>query len=143
MTMDNHDIVLVGHPYAPIGCGESLRCSYRALRSAAMRPGLLDVYGMNTPEADAAREFGGAMTKKLGRINVFHLNADEVDASLATLPASDLARSYNILYPNWSCRAFRPSGFPCSSVSTRYGRRRSSSPTRSRAISPSRSVTFR
>ncbi len=112
MTMDNHDIVLVGHPYAPIGCGESLRCSYRALRSVAMRPGLLDVYGMNAPEADAAREFGGAMTKKLGRINVFHLNADEVDASLATLPASDLARSYNILYPNWELSRFPSEWFP-------------------------------
>jgi glycosyltransferase involved in cell wall biosynthesis len=77
-----------------------------------MRPGLLDVYGMNTVEADASREFGGAMTKKLGRINVFHLNADEVDGSLATLLANDFERSYNILYPNWELSRFPSEWFP-------------------------------
>ncbi|WP_281852039.1 glycosyltransferase family 4 protein [Dyella sp. GSA-30] len=104
--MDTQEIVLVGHPYAAIGCGESLRCSYRALRSVALRPGLLDVYGLNQPEEDAAREFGPAMTKRLGHINVFHLNADEVDGSLATMSSADLSRGYNILYPNWELSKF-------------------------------------
>lgn len=99
-------IVLAGHPYAPIGCGESLRCSYRALRSVAVRPGLLDIYGYNEPELDAEREFGGALTRELGDVNIFHLNADEVTPALATLNARAMANSYNIIYPNWELSHF-------------------------------------
>lgn len=102
----NHgsDIVLIGHPFAPIGCGESLRCSYRAFRSVALAPLLLDVYGHFKPEPDAEREFAPALTDKLGRINVFHLNADEVDSALSLLRLP--ADSYNILYPNWELSHF-------------------------------------
>ena len=98
------DIVLIGHPFAPIGCGESLRCSYRAFRSVALAPRLLDVYGHFKPEHDAEREFGPALTDTLGRINVFHLNADEVDNALSLLKLP--ADSYNILYPNWELSHF-------------------------------------
>ncbi len=99
-------LVLVGHPYAPIGCGESLRCSYRALRSVAVRPGLLDVYSLNTPDPAAAAEFGQAMTRELGRVNVFHLNADEVAGALATLDMRAFESAYNIIYPNWELSNF-------------------------------------
>lgn len=99
-------LVLVGHPYAPIGCGESLRCSYRALRSVAVRPGLLDVYRLNEPDPAAAIEFGPAMTRELGHVNVFHLNADEVSGALATLDKRAFESSYNIIYPNWELSNF-------------------------------------
>jgi len=77
-----------------------------------MRPGLLDVYGLNPPEPDAAREFGPALTHRLGRINVFHLNADEVEGSLATLDPSQLSSGYNILYPNWELSRFPDEWLP-------------------------------
>lgn len=98
------DIVLIGHPFAPIGCGESLRCSYRAFRSVALSPGLLDVFGYFKPEADAEREFSPALTRKLGKVNVFHLNADEVDSALSVLHPAE--NTYNILYPNWELSHF-------------------------------------
>ena len=104
------DIVLVGHPFAPIGCGESLRCSYRAFRSVALAPQLLDVFGYFKPEEDAEREFSRALTRKPGRINVFHLNADEVDNALATL-GTDIG-GYNILYPNWELSHFPQAWIP-------------------------------
>ena len=42
-------------------CGESLRCSYRAFRSVAVRPGLVDVFGIHRPDDDARREFEPAL----------------------------------------------------------------------------------
>lgn len=104
------DIVLVGHPFAPIGCGESLRCSYRAFRSVAVAPQLLDVFGYFKPEADAGREFVPALTRKLGRINIFHINADEVDNALAT--TGPMHGGYNILYPNWELSHFPDAWIP-------------------------------
>lgn len=103
------DIVLVGHPFAPIGCGESLRCSYRAFRSVAMAPKLLDVFGYFQPEIDAEREFAPALTRKLGAINVFHVNADEVENVLAAVGPLD---GYNILYPNWELSLFPDAWVP-------------------------------
>lgn len=95
------NVCLVGHPFAPIGRGEDVRCSFRALRSVAARPALLDIYRHNTPDADAWQEFGGALRDEAGGINVFHLNGDEVDASLATLSGRIPAGAYNIVYPAW------------------------------------------
>ncbi|GAA0701437.1 glycosyltransferase family 4 protein [Dyella marensis] len=106
MSAMTQPLVLVGHPYAPIGCGESLRCSYRALRSVAVRPGLLDVYRMNVPDPAAAVEFGPALTDRLGQVNVFHLNANEVEQSLATLDMRAFESAYNIIYPNWELSNF-------------------------------------
>lgn len=99
-------LVLVGHPFEPIGCGESLRCSYRALRSVALRPGLLDVYRLREPDPSAHAEFGPALTRELGAVNVFHLNADEVTGALATLDSRAFDDAYNIIYPNWELSNF-------------------------------------
>lgn len=98
------DLVLVGHPFAPIGCGESLRCSYRAFRSVAMKPQLLDVFGYFKPEADAELEFSPALTSKLGKVNIFHLNADEVSSALTAI--GQQRGGYNIIYPNWELAKF-------------------------------------
>ncbi len=104
--MTTASITLIGHPFAPIGCGESLRCSYRAFRSVALHPGLIDVYGIHPPEADAAKEFGPALTTSLGDVNIFFLNADEVDGALRHLGMRDPLPGYNVLYPNWELSIF-------------------------------------
>ena len=41
------ELTVVGHPFAPIGMGEHLRSTVRALRAAGVRPRLLDVYGLD------------------------------------------------------------------------------------------------
>jgi hypothetical protein len=53
MSVAFPDVCLVGHPFAPIGMGEQLRSSFRALRSIGVRPALLDVYGGQKPETVA------------------------------------------------------------------------------------------
>lgn len=94
------DVCLIGHPFAPIGRGEDVRCSFRALRAVALRPSILDLYGHQRPDADAEAEFGSFLRTRPGAINVFHLNGDEVRLALSTL--GDLPKNaYNIIYPAW------------------------------------------
>ncbi|HEY0661747.1 MAG TPA: glycosyltransferase [Lysobacter sp.] len=112
---DNHTMrrntVLIGHPFAPIGCGESLRCAYRAFRSVALRPAILDVYGIHQAEEDAQREFAPALTREFGDVNIFFLNADEVEGALAHLGTRS-PPGYNIIYPNWELPNFPSAWWP-------------------------------
>lgn len=99
-TMTAPTTVLVGHPFAPIGRGEDVRCTYRALRSVAVRPGLLDIFAACQPHPDDAREFSPALVDGPGRINVMHLNGDEIGNAttrLGGLPQD----AFNIVYPAW------------------------------------------
>ena len=93
-------ISLVGHPYAPIGMGEHVRCTFRALRSVAQRPSLHDIYGLIEPDAAYRRELVPFSSDYLSPINVFHINGDEVEQSLAHVDSRRDA-GYNIIYPAW------------------------------------------
>jgi glycosyltransferase involved in cell wall biosynthesis len=82
--------------------GEHVRCSFRALRSVGVSPGLVDLYSMNHPEADARAEFAASAADSRRAINVYHINGDEVEQALATLaykPGPE--SSYDIIYPAW------------------------------------------
>jgi glycosyltransferase involved in cell wall biosynthesis len=96
-------VCLVGHPYAPLGMGEHVRCTFRALRSIGRAPTLFDLYGLNTPEASHETELVPFQAKELGDINVFHINGDEVEQALAHVAALRATRagSFNIIYPAW------------------------------------------
>lgn len=96
----NPDVCLIGHPFAPIGRGEDVRCSFRALRAVALRPGILDLYGHQRPDACAEAEFGPHLRMRPGAINIFHLNGDEVELALSTLGALPI-NACNIVYPAW------------------------------------------
>lgn len=102
--MDNNgskSISLVGHPYAPIGMGEHVRCTYRALRSVAMHPIVTDIYKLVPPDTDELKEFASVCTDKPSDINIFHINGNEVEQSLAHLGATNRWDGYNIIYPAW------------------------------------------
>ena len=59
-AINNNSICLVGHPYAPIGMGEHVRSTYRALRSVAVNPKIGDIYGLNSPSEDEMKYFSGS-----------------------------------------------------------------------------------
>lgn len=99
--MEISDLTLVGHPYAPIGMGEHIRCVDRAMRSVGLRPGLTDIYQLQQPDAAMEREFATRLRQRLGELNVFHINGDEVAQSLAHLAQRQAAEAYNIVYPAW------------------------------------------
>lgn len=94
------DVCLIGHPFAPIGRGEDVRCSFRALRAVALRPSILDLYSHHRADPDAEAEFGPFLSTLPGAINVFHLNGDEVSLALSTLGGLPKG-AYNIVYPAW------------------------------------------
>ena len=97
------ELTVVGHPFAPIGMGEHLRSTVRALRAVGVRPKLLDVYGLDRGrDPDLERSFGDDVTRRLSRhANLFCLNADEVEAVRERLNGSDFAAAKNIIFPAW------------------------------------------
>lgn len=106
MNSLSHEVCLVGHPYAPIGRGEDVRCTYRALRSVAVQPALRDIYGMLAPDTDQLTEFSKACTDFPSDINVFHINGDEVDQTLSELSMRQTRCGYNIIYPAWELEQY-------------------------------------
>lgn len=101
MNKNANTIALVGHPYAPIGRGEDVRCTFRALRSVGVRSPLLDIYGLVPPETDQQWEFAKYRSDSLGDINIFHINGDEVEHALAHLSHKQAWNGYHIVYPAW------------------------------------------
>ncbi len=98
---DRGEPCLVGHIYAPIGMGEHVRLTFRAMRAAGLRPGLADIYGLVQRDALQAEEFGPFLRDGFGRVNVFHINGDEVAQSLAHTAARQQQGAYNVIYPAW------------------------------------------
>ena len=98
---------LIGHPFAPIGRGEDVRCTFRALRAAAVSSTVLDLYGVSAPDPSLLAEFTPALATAAGAVNIFHLNGDEVAPAFKALGSRLPANAYNIVYPAWEL-----SGYP-------------------------------
>ena len=93
-------VSLVGHPYTPIGMGEHVRCTFRSLRSVARTPRLFDVYRLTAPDETQRTELAPFESRLLSDINVFHINADEIDQALAHI-GRDAQKGYRVVYPLW------------------------------------------
>ncbi len=103
--IDPPQITLIGHPFAPTGRGEDVRCAFRALREAGARPRLLDLHGQYRPDGGAQAEFGDALAREPGRTNVFFINGDEIEGALSKL--GGIPRdARNIVYPAWELPVF-------------------------------------
>lgn len=98
------DAVLVGHPFAPIGMGEHVRSVWRAFAAAGMDAKVFDIFKLcDRSDADFARVFVEAEAQQLSRrLNVFHINGDEVAQTLAHISAGKPPPgARNIVYPAW------------------------------------------
>ena len=100
--MDNIlDPVLVGHPFAPIGRGEDVRCSFRALQKINFKPKVMDLYGIHSPVGPLQNEIFDQSAAELGRVNIFHLNGDEIPQAIKHVGQSNFESKYNVIYPQW------------------------------------------
>ncbi|MEI7444262.1 MAG: glycosyltransferase [Burkholderiales bacterium] len=96
------EVRLVGHPFAPMGMGEHVRCVLRAIRAVGASPKAVDVYKLS-PRNDPTlvEELNGALADGLGPVaNILHLNGDELEQAiphLGGLPKDAI----NIAYPAW------------------------------------------
>ena len=95
--------VLVGHPFAPIGMGEHIRCSWRAFQAAGLTLPLRDIYSLESRSDQAfEHEFGGRLVRRLSPgVNIFHINGDEVKQTSAHIGHDLPSGAYNIIYPLW------------------------------------------
>lgn len=82
--------------------GEHVRCVFRSLRSVGISPAIVDVYGLNEPEPDTEVELMPYVESTTRKLNIYHINGDEVNQALATLAYSSAPSvSYNVIYPAW------------------------------------------
>lgn len=95
--------VLVGHPFAPIGRGEDIRCSFRAFQITGLTLPIRDIYSLRSHSDQALeQEFGGRLVRKLSPdLNIFHINGDEVAQAMRHIGSDLPPGAYNIVYPAW------------------------------------------
>lgn len=98
---NDNDVCLVGHPYAPIGMGEHVRATFRSLRKVGQAPQLLDIYKLEQPNADDQAELAPSFRDGAAKINVFHINGNEVEQVWKQLNYHEPWSGYNIIYPLW------------------------------------------
>lgn len=97
----SHPTVLVGHPFAPIGMGEHLRSTFRALRSAQVDVRIVDVYGIPNPDIGLRTELEPFLTDRIGPgTAIFCINGDEIEPILAHL-GDRAVGGPRIVYPLW------------------------------------------
>lgn len=99
--MQKNKVNLVGHPYIPIGMGEHIRTTSRALRSVAQAATLTDIFGFTEATAEDHAEFAAVCTQEACDVNVYHINGNEVEQSLAHLQPKRGWSGYNVIYPLW------------------------------------------
>ncbi|MBP1686973.1 MAG: glycosyl transferase family 1 [Deltaproteobacteria bacterium] len=101
--MSGVSVTVVGHPFAPIGMGEHIRATFRALRSVGVDAHLHDVYGINDP---ALVDTGDSLRPYLARrittdVRIFVLNGDERQHAFAHMGEDVAGGGYQIVYPAW------------------------------------------
>jgi glycosyltransferase involved in cell wall biosynthesis len=95
-------VVLVGHPFIPIGMGEHLRCSFRSFQSIGMNVGIKDIFGSHDPDSDLNDELKANLVEDFGSdLNIFHINGDEVQSALKHLGTDLPGNAHNVIYPMW------------------------------------------
>ncbi len=104
-TIDDIDITIVGHPWAPIGMGEQMRSHIMAGRALQLNQGVFDVfrYAQRTDPAHARILDGIERDDLPGGIRIFHINGDEVEPVIAAIESRGFRfeDGYNIIVPAW------------------------------------------
>ena len=104
-SIDDIEITLVGHPWAPIGMGEQMRSHIAALNTLHLHHRVLDIFGF-AARADPAHDalIGDREIRKLpGGIRIFHVNGDEIDNVRKAITESGrrFEDGINVIVPAW------------------------------------------
>jgi glycosyltransferase involved in cell wall biosynthesis len=96
-------VTVVGRPFAPIGMGEFLRTTVRALRAAGVDARVSDAYGMDAAtEGETGRDLRPFLAQRLDAdVSIFVLNGDERAPVFGRLGAELDGSGYKIVYPAW------------------------------------------
>ena len=103
--IDDIEITIVGHPWAPIGMGEQMRSHIMAGRAMMLNQRVYDVfrYAQRVDAAHAQILDGLEVDVLPGGIRIFHINGDEVGPVIAAIEARGgrFEDGYNIIVPAW------------------------------------------
>ena len=111
-TIDDIDLTILGHPWAPIGMGEQMRSHITAARALMLNQRVYDIFRY-AQRADAAHAHildGLEVDVLPGGIRVFHINGDEVEPVIAAIEARGgrFEDGYNIIVPAWELPTYPP-----------------------------------
>ena len=108
--IDDVDVTLIGHPFAPIGMGEQMRSHISACRAVGLDIGVFDIFRYAQRVDDGHREVVGALERldAPGGIRIFHINGDEVERVLEEFAARGgvFADGINIIVPAWELPSY-------------------------------------
>jgi hypothetical protein len=108
--LDDIDVTLIGHPFAPIGMGEQLRSHISACNHLHLQHGVFDIFRY-AQRGDPAHFAVIGARERLAvppGIRVFHINGDEVDNAIAAFEArgNEFAAGYNVIVPAWELPSY-------------------------------------
>jgi glycosyltransferase involved in cell wall biosynthesis len=103
MKAERSRITIVGHPFAPIGMGELMRATFRALGAVGVDAAVRDVYGMSPPIAlETAERLRARLVPRIDSdVAIFVLNGDEREGAFRHLGDEIAGAGYRIVYPAW------------------------------------------
>ena len=111
-TIDDVELTIVGHPWAPIGMGEQMRSHIMAGRALMLNQRVYDVfrYAQRVDPAHAQILDGLEVDTLPGGIRIFHINGDEVEPVIAAIEARGgrFEDGYNIIVPAWELPTYPP-----------------------------------
>jgi len=99
-------ILLIGHPYAPIGMGEQIASFSMALDSVYVPHKIYDIFGTPEEQKDKSRPWlkeKETNDPNWGDIRIFHINGDEIENCLNVLKQRGFKfeAGKNIIVPAW------------------------------------------
>lgn len=115
-SIDDTQITIIGHPWAPIGMGEQLRSHVRAGLAMRLDIKVYDIfrYAQRTDPAHDSLLTGLEVDHVPPGIRIFHINGDEVDRVVETFAArgNDFAAGINIIIPAWELPTYPAAWVP-------------------------------
>lgn len=109
-TQSSPPVTLVGHPFAPIGRGEDVRCAARAAQEVGIPFTILDLDQNQHPDDQAlAAEFQPYVEDELtSSLQLWFINGDEVGDVLARFPSLSNTGNYQVIIPQWELERYPP-----------------------------------
>ena len=92
---------LIGHAFAELGMGEHVRMSAASLATTDVAFGVINYEHGLLSRKGAELEHGDVVKENSHKINVFHINADQLLNSYLYYGDRFFSGKYNILYPFW------------------------------------------
>lgn len=103
---------LIGYAHAELGMGEHVRMSAAALSTTDVSFGVVDCGVGTTSRQKASLDYGLLIASNKYKVNLLHVNADQMLRTYLYLGKGFLERRYNIGYPFWELSKFPRAWIP-------------------------------